>query len=292
MRDIEIDGWTKLSALCEYFAIGNWIFRGVADGTHSLIPAIGRSGARRSFKGFELPYDEFAAGYLLDQFKLQARAMVSLNHDADNLVWLALGRHHSLPTPFLDWTTSLLVAAFFACQDGGIVGGTQCRAAIYAVPRPRLVQTHAEAITSTEPVAYCPPHVSPRIAAQSGLLTFHPIPNLAWQPDESIKLWLPSNVAIDIKVVLARTGINEASMMPDLDGLARYWGWLYKREFLQQVSLRTPSGESAATFKGSNAAGGGNYETRVVSSANATSHSEGDIRQDRPSDAVNVPPDG
>lgn len=139
MRVLQIDSWLTFCKLCENHAIGEWIFRGGADSSRLLIPAIGRPGARRSIAGVDLPYDEADAALLLKHFKLRARPLVALADDADELEWLAVGRHHGLPTQFLDWTTSPFVAAFFACQPGGVVNAQHVTAAIYATKLPALV---------------------------------------------------------------------------------------------------------------------------------------------------------
>jgi hypothetical protein len=200
----------------------------------------------------------------LKQFKLRARALAPIAHDADDLEWLALGRHHGLPTPFLDWTTSVFTAAFFACQTGGVVGQSQKRPAIYAVTRPPLVEKAREAYGADEPVAYHPPHISPRITAQNGLLTFHQNPTEPWQPAELCKYWITSKAAIQIRVALVQAGINESSLMPGLDGIAAHLGWLYKREFLSQISMREDGG-GAFAYTGYNARGGRHYEVRLTS---------------------------
>lgn len=268
-----IASWEELSALCRTFAIGDWIFRGHVNGAHQLIPAIGRVGARRSLSGSVLPYDRAQAEELLRLFKLHAHPHVGLAHDVDDLQWWALGRHHGLPTPFLDWTTSFLIAAYFACKGGGMSDGNRTRAAIYAVKQPKLVDTYADAINAPEVVAYLPPHVSPRIGAQSALLTFHPRPDIPWSPEEIQKIWIPSDQAIAIKVILTRAGIHEASIQPGLDGVAQYLGWLYKREFLRQIS--DPQGENdAIAYTGENAAGGRGYVSLVQDGATASDRVE------------------
>ena len=70
------------------------------------------------------------------------------------------------------------------------------------------------------------PHLTPRLAAQSGTFTIHPEPE---KPVDASKLTLirvPSKLRRDLKRLLHRYGINERSLFPGLDGLAHHLRWM------------------------------------------------------------------
>jgi hypothetical protein len=44
-----------------------------------------------------------------------------------------------------------------------------------------------------------------------------------------MRKWIvPSAICFDLRLAVNKCGINEASMFPDLDGIAKHVGWLYK----------------------------------------------------------------
>ncbi len=55
----EITTWSELAELAEEYSTDEWIFRGVDNANHQLLPAIGRSGSRKDISsGKVLPFEE------------------------------------------------------------------------------------------------------------------------------------------------------------------------------------------------------------------------------------------
>src|SRR5690606_9696596 len=125
-----IESWEDLANLVEHFSFYSaqaWLFRGVTDVSHALVPKVGRPGARakktyikadKSRRTEQLQYRLEDERAVFDMFKQQARSHMHLEPVTD-LEWLAVAQHFGLPTRLLDWTESLLVAAWFAVERSG-----------------------------------------------------------------------------------------------------------------------------------------------------------------------------
>lgn len=106
-----IDSWDDLVEFGELarkqLGRSTW-FRGHADSSWSLVPAVFRTER----------VDGRHEAQLVRQFRAGARRRhADCPDDQDHFGWLSLMRHYGVPTRLLDWTETLLVAAFFATDE-------------------------------------------------------------------------------------------------------------------------------------------------------------------------------
>lgn len=159
--------------------------------------------------------------------------------------WWALGQHHGLATPLLDWSTSPFVAAFFAFAETGGRDQTDSRT-VYALSIPQVTRKSEDIIRATE-AQLRPPVVefyrpdsdeNPRLLNQNGLFT-------RVYGDSDLETWVitefpadwPYYVLIRISIpnterevclrMLNRMNINHLSLFPDLSGASQHCNTQY-----------------------------------------------------------------
>jgi hypothetical protein len=144
-----------------------WIFRGVQSPSHYPVPSIGRE----KIYG---PYKQTQEERLFREFKDRAHLLMADARLTD-WDWLAFAQHVGVPTRLLDWTTSPLVATFFALE-----GDSDSDCIIYSVKYSRFiydVETRdLSPFENTKEGRYTPPLLFERIRAQRGIFTIHPDP--------------------------------------------------------------------------------------------------------------------
>lgn len=224
LSTISISGFDALvKRVTEKYDSGQWIFRGVKDQVnHKLIPSVGR---------LKLGIGDFPSyeKEILRKFKLGAKGKFKFEPKND-WEWLAAAQHHGVPTRLLDWTTSPLVAAFFATQpelngNGELIPCCSNGAAIYAYEIREYIDTDVEGspFDYGAGIFYAPP-LTDRIAGQSGLFTIQPNPQREYDypniENHIHRIVFDKKAATAIQRILYFLGIRQGRLFPDLDGLA------------------------------------------------------------------------
>lgn len=170
---------------------------------------------------------------LLESFKRHALSYLPTRPEND-WAWRALARHHGLPTRLLDWTRNPLAALWFAVETPA----SGAREAViwhlsYTVANELHPNQHPWGHMPA-PVVFDPPHVAPRIRAQSAVFVSMPIDPAKLVPLECMyvpgfkltKLVVAPDDFRGLRYDLDRCDVNAASLYADLDGVGRHLTWL------------------------------------------------------------------
>lgn len=197
-----------------------WVFRGQSK-DWEIKPSIGR--IKKYSPATELQ--------LLNMFKRSALPMIESSVIASNWDWLAVSQHHGLPTRLIDWTTNSLAAIFFATGAGsetksnGVIVAIESR--LHRFYRPENPD-EVDPFDVPEAGFFYPPALAPRIAAQRGIFSIHPLPTQAWRVRaEEDRFIVPGHLKDEMRRILFNFGIDDAQLMADLDGLSRTLRWRY-----------------------------------------------------------------
>lgn len=199
------------------------IYRGVKKESHLLLPEVGRWSKKRS----RSPIDEDEERTILRLFKDQALPYLTFRLETE-WEWLAIARHHGLPTRLLDWTRNPLIGAYFAVEKK-YAGNS----VIYAYRSAHHIKTekYKHPFDRKEVGRFIPTHITRRITAQAGVFTIHPDPSVPFESSKIDRLIIKADAREDLKWILYRYGIHRASLFPDLDGLAKYITWLRTNQY-------------------------------------------------------------
>ena len=236
---LRVSEWSELADLVEhfsYFSGHDWLFRGVTDAEHTLVPKIGRPKARasklndRTHRRVRVPYRPNDERAVFSMFHQQASAHLPARPQT-LLEWMAIAQHFGLPTRLLDWTDMFLVAAWFAVEKAG---DKKVDSAIWVTKGVHSVEVDStvDPLDVREPNVYRPAHISPRIAAQGSVLMICPDPKHVVDLSFVRKITIARKVEFRLKKRLNACGINKRQLYPDLAGLTEHLTWLYKNDWL------------------------------------------------------------
>lgn len=244
MKVVQLSDWAEFIALTD--AQPGWAFRGEVSAQWPLVSSL-----TRRLQAFcpdpELwPLREDRA---LRVFRRKAHIYVQDSAALQNtLRCLALMQHHGAPTRLLDFTKSPYIAAFFALEDArddAAVYALNTPALWSATPRfdPRLSRERLDPrhpgnferyfLLNRLPMLWFgePIEMDRRLVAQSGLFV---VPGVLDRPLDRIleeyespgeplivKYVLPLGLRTQAMTALYRMNVTEATLFPDLEGLAR-----------------------------------------------------------------------
>lgn len=198
-----------------------YLFRGHTDISWELQPSIDRD-------EFSDCHNKIARGdherLVFEEFKLRARPNLT-RVPANDWEFLALAQHHGAPTRLLDWSENPLGALFFAVETPTPTDSAVWCYSYVEQDRPLDVAQDVNPLEILQVKLYRPPHVHPRVWAQSGVFTTHPIGYKKFDNPWGtglVRIRIPNFARPRLRVELQRMGVSRASLFPDLDGVGQH----------------------------------------------------------------------
>jgi hypothetical protein len=210
--------WLDFLDFASAKADGTWLFRGHADASWTLVPAIGRQPSASVYR----PADE---NILFEDFVREAKRYLGADGFTD-LEWLAVAQHHGLPTRLIDWSTNPMVAAWFATHDESRSSDAEIVA--LRVPFVRRLQTaQVFGPPGSAPVIVDVSPRAARITAQQGCFSLHPDPLTPWQPVGAFPV--PGTEKTEFRRLLHIFGYDPQRFSADMDALSKTLSWRYRQ---------------------------------------------------------------
>lgn len=220
-------------------------FRGVSNSNFRLIPSIYRESI--------WDYNNVMAQQMTNEFVHKGMSLLSHNH-FEKWEWYHLMQHYSLPTRLLDWSEGYLIALHFALKEHVNPTSDPCvwllepyilnkcsngKPYVYftcKTTRDRnddfvdnyIFDDSVDDKMPEFPIAIFPPHINSRLNAQKSCFTIHGsefegFEKLSKMKKQTflVKLIIDKNSVSVLKKELVSSGITEAVIFPDFEGLSR-----------------------------------------------------------------------
>jgi hypothetical protein len=235
------------------------VFRGQQDSATDLSTSLARLGGDYAM----------LEPHLLRNFRKYAHADIRNETFWD---WLALAKHHGLPTRVLDWTHSPYVGLHFATasaesfdRDGVVWAIDYVRAAEHLPPTLRsileeegansftteMAERAARTLPELDALAEAddfvlflePPSLDERIVNQFSLFSLMSSPTahfhewLAERPGIGRRIVVPAELKWEVRDKLDQANVTERVLFPGLDGIAR---WLTRHYSPTGVPIQDP----------------------------------------------------
>lgn len=250
-REFRLSSWDQFLGLVTAHPYSNWAFRGERDERWPLFSSLSRY--LRAFGVHPRAWPE-QESRILRIFKRKAHQFLEKPPDIDDdFQWLALMQHHGAPTRLIDFTWSPYVAAFFALErstSDGVVWALNKKRVDIGRPSmdPRIAGNFPRYFLKGNRrfIWMGEPHtMNSRLIAQSGTFAVPgvldlPVEEILANQDQSnilAKITLTNPVRETAMRELYRMNITNATLFPDLDGLAR--SLAYELEFHWAYNPRT-----------------------------------------------------
>ncbi|MRI35436.1 FRG domain-containing protein [Endozoicomonas sp. OPT23] len=207
------------------------MFRGQSDSEWHLTPSL----ARLNPKKFPIKLNDGwkgAENHLINEFKKYALTHLKVE-PKNKLEWLIQAQHHGLPTRLLDWSTNPLKALYFAVENSQH-DHTDGKVFIYT---PRMWSTSSDNMSNIDRdntiEAFFPVAINDRVLAQEGCFTlfpqqesFDPIKPFVegFSTSDAVGMFsliIDKEAKSDLRKQLARLGVSDMSLFPDLDGISK-----------------------------------------------------------------------
>ncbi len=232
----------------EYFTTPNLWYRGINKAKYNLVPGL--------YRYPDLCDDTDCENCMRSEFIHKAKSIIKDHQNFSQWEWYQIMQHYGLPTRLLDWTEGHLIALYFAVRDPEnteipsvwvldpfklnlLTSGQSCIYFTDKITRSAEDVIVEKYLTESDlpeyPISLNPPYVDKRLNAQKSCFTIHGTEHKGIEKIAELnkdfhlfQIRIDTEAAATIKEELFHCGIDEQTVFPDLDGLAKVIKYKYK----------------------------------------------------------------